>query len=137
MLLEKWILRLTAQQPCKNLKLHCNGEGAGRGRKQRESSEESSDKKLSVEQDWYHIGTAPPSYDKTGSLGHLLQTALTAQTPSQRDQDRGPLRYTLGLHFFTIAKYLLRFKHPPYPLMTTIYLTPLAISRHPLETGSK
>ena len=40
------------------------------------------------------------------------------------------MRYTLGLHFFTIAKYLLRFKHPPYPLMTTIYLTPLAMSQN-------
>lgn len=40
------------------------------------------------------------------------------------------MRYTLGLqHFFTIAKYLLRFKHPPYPLMTTIYLIPLAMSQ--------
>lgn len=50
MFLEKRILRLTDLEKSCKLKLYCNGgKGEGkRGRRQRESTEESEDKKLAV-----------------------------------------------------------------------------------------
>lgn len=84
------------------------------------------------------MGTLWGQHLPSGTKPTASGTSLTywLHKPLVREVTReAPSSQTLELqYFFITAKYLLRFKHPPYPLMTITHLTgrPPPILRHPL-----